>query len=72
MKIPIHKILQELGLDDLELKTPEEIEEFKKELQFQIEESERDYTKKDSLGLTGEDYAKALNDAVKESQSKKA
>jgi len=68
MKIPINKILKELGIDELDLKNEKEVEEFKKELQFMIEESERDYDEKDSLGMTGDDWANALKEGIKDKE----
>jgi len=65
MKIPINKILQELGIDDLELKNEKEIEEFKKQIQFILDEDEID---NDKTNDWGNDFLNALKEGIKDNE----
>lgn len=42
MKIPIHTLLEQLGLKDFEIKSPEDIEKFKDFLDDLIKQTEQD------------------------------
>jgi hypothetical protein len=65
MKIPINKILQGLGIDDLELKSEKEVEEFKKQIQFILDEDEID---NEETAEWKNDFLNALKEGIKDKE----